>query len=103
MTDPADLPRRLGQLRHDVDDVYELLDATNEKLVAVADIQQRHSNRLDEIQRTLDLQTGRMGRVEGRLDGVEGRLDRIEHAQRQQGEKLDAILNLLRSDQPTSE
>jgi DNA-binding FrmR family transcriptional regulator len=91
--------REFRQMRHDVDDVFVLLtavekavDGTSKTLGTVWGVQRRHGNRLEEIQQSLDLQTGRLdrmednqrhqgerlGRVEGRLDGVEGRLDGID-------------------------
>lgn len=68
-------PRVVRQLRHDVDDVYELLDSTNQTVTSMASTQRRHSTRLEEIQQSLDLQ--------------DARLERIEDTQRQ-------ILDLLR-------
>jgi septal ring factor EnvC (AmiA/AmiB activator) len=73
---------RVSQLRHDVDDVYELLDRTNKTVATISATQQRHGNRLEEIQSSLDLTVGR--------------LDRLEQNQRDQGDKLDAILAVLR-------
>jgi septation ring formation regulator EzrA len=91
--------REFRQMRHDVDDVFELLGAvqktvegTRESLGTIWGVQRRHGNRLEEIQQSLDLQTGRMDRmednqrqqgerldrVEGRLEGVEGRLEGVE-------------------------
>jgi hypothetical protein len=64
------------QLRPDVDDVYELLDSTTRSVNTIASTQHQHSSQLEEIQQALDLQNGR--------------LDRIEDTQRQ-------ILDLLRS------
>lgn len=77
--------RRVGQLRHDVDDVYELLDRTNTAVAAISSTQRRHGNRLEEIQSSVDLTVGR--------------LDRLEQNQRAQGDKLDAILAALRGNQ----
>ncbi|MBP2371867.1 hypothetical protein [Pseudonocardia parietis] len=57
-------PRVVRQLRHDVDDVYDLLDSTNRTVTSVAGIQRRHSTRLEEIQQALDLQNGRLERIE---------------------------------------
>ena len=76
-------PRAVRQLRPDVDDVYELLDATTRSVDTIASTQHQHSSQLEEIQQALDLQNGR-------LDLQNGRLDRIEDTQRQ-------ILDLLRS------
>ena len=88
--------REFRQMRHDVDDVYGLLTTTSERLDAVSTrldtvwtVQRRHGNRLEEIQQSLDLQSGRM--------------DRLEDNQRQQSELLGGlaetqkqILDLLR-------
>jgi ABC-type transporter Mla subunit MlaD len=86
-----EIQRKVGQLRHDVDDVYELLDGTNELVTKIAGTQQRHGARLEEIQQTLDLTVGLM--------------DRIEDTQRRQYEtlnaKLDDVVALLRGNQPT--
>jgi hypothetical protein len=57
-------PRVVRQLRHDVDDVYGLLDSTNRTVTSVAATQRRHSTRLEEIQQALDLQGGRLERIE---------------------------------------
>lgn len=88
--------REFRQLRHDVDDVYALLDATSTAVSTISATQRRHTNRLEEVQQSLDLQSGRMDRVEDnqrqqgeRLGRVEGRLERIEETQQQ-------ILELLR-------
>jgi len=81
-----EIQHRVSRLRHDVDDVYELLDATNTTVSKIATTQRRHGNRLEEIQQSLDLTVGR--------------LDRLEDTQRQQNAKLDAILEALRGKQP---
>jgi chromosome segregation ATPase len=91
--------REFRQMRHDVDDAYRLLtvvqktvEGTRETLGTVWAVQRRHGTRLEEIQQSLDLQAGRLdrmedtqrqqgerlGRVEGRLDGVDGRLEGVE-------------------------
>ena len=54
---------------------------------AVASTQRRHTNRLDERQQALDLQTGR--------------LDRIEDTQRQMLDTQHQIIELLRDAKPT--
>lgn len=89
--------REFRQLRHDVDDVYALLDTTSTAVSTVSATQRRHTNRLEEVQQALDLQSGRMDRVEDnqrqqgeRLGRVEGGLERIEETQQQ-------ILDLLRA------
>jgi len=57
-------PRVVRQLRHDLDDVYELLDSTNRTVTSIAATQRRHSNRFEEVQQALDLQGGRLERIE---------------------------------------
>ncbi len=57
-------PRVVRELRHDVDDVYQLLDSTNRTVTSVAATQRRHSTRFEEIQQSLDLQSGRLERIE---------------------------------------
>ena len=97
--------REFRQMRHDVDDVFVLLtavekavDGTRETLGTVWGVQRRHGNRLEEIQQSLDLQTGRLDRIEDNqrhqgegLVRVEGRLDRMEDNQRDQGDRLGRI------------
>jgi hypothetical protein len=65
------------QPRHDVDDIYELLDTTSSAVTKIAATQRRHGNRLGEIQQALDLQNGRLDRIEGTqrqiLDLLRGR------------------------------
>ena len=55
--------REFRQMRHDVDDVYDLLSTTDKTLGTVWAVQRRHGNRLDEIQQTLDLHSGRLDRM----------------------------------------
>ncbi|MDN5855498.1 MAG: hypothetical protein L0K86_22165 [Actinomycetia bacterium] len=76
MSDPEGA-RVVRQLRHDVDDVYELLSE-------VAEVQRTHGGELGEIRQAIRLQGDRLDRVDGRLEG-------IEDTQRQ-------ILELLRDD-----
>jgi septation ring formation regulator EzrA len=97
--------REFRQMRHDVDDVFVLLtavekavDGTRETLGTVWGVQRRHGNRLEEIQQSLDLQTGRLDRMEDNqrhqgegLVRVEGRLDRMEDNQRDQRDRLGRI------------
>lgn len=78
MSDPEGA-RVVRQLRHDVDDVYELLGE-------VAEIQRGHTGELREMTQALQRQSDRLDRVDGRLEG-------IEDAQRQ-------ILELLRDSRP---
>ena len=70
--------RVVRQLRHDVDDVYELLGE-------VAETQRGHTSELGEVRHILQRQGDR-------LNGLDGRLEGIEDTQRQ-------ILELLRGGQ----
>jgi hypothetical protein len=69
--------REFRQMRHDVDDIYALLDTTSTAVTTVSATQRRHTNRLEEIQQSLDLQTGRLDRIEDNqrqiLDLLRGR------------------------------
>jgi len=88
-----EMEHRVSQLRHDVDDVYELLDATNQTVSTLATTQQQHGIWLTEIRQRID-------HVENVVDRVENVIDRVEGAQREQGSKLDTILALLGGDRP---
>jgi len=84
--------REFRQMRNDVDDGYALLESIGKSVTTISAMQRRHGNRLEEIQQSVDLQSGRLdrmednqrqqaarlGRVGGRLDGVEGRLDSVD-------------------------
>ncbi len=121
-----EIQRKIGQLRHDVDDVYEIVDGMNELVTKIAGTQQRHSTRLEEIQQALDLSVGRMDRIENtqrrqedaqrRLEDAQRRLEdgqqrledgqqRLEDTQQQQYEtlnaKLDSIVTLLHGNRPS--
>ncbi|MDN5861733.1 MAG: hypothetical protein L0H84_24290 [Pseudonocardia sp.] len=71
--------RVVRQLRHDVDDVYELLSD-------VAEAQRAYGGELGEMSQAVRSHGDRLERVEERLDGIEG-------GQRQ-------ILELLRDGRP---
>ena len=77
--------REFRQMRHDVDDVYGLLKGVDKSITTISATQRRHSNRLEEIQTSLDLQNGWLNRMEDnqraqsqRLDGMEGRLEGVD-------------------------
>src|SRR5207237_1264436 len=117
MAAPDPDSREFRQMRHDVDDVYTLLDATKDKLDetrtavgTVWGVQRRHGNRLEEIQQSLDLQSGRLdrmedtqrqqgerlGRVDTRLEGVDTRLEGVDTRLGRIEETQQEILTLLR-------
>lgn len=110
------MEHRVSQLRHDVDDVYDLLNVTNENVKAMDEkveviaravsnldtsvsviktTQWRHGNRLDELQSAVDLAVGRLDRLEASHQRLEVSHQKIGEVQRQQDVKLDAILAAL--------
>ncbi len=84
--------REFRQMRNDVDDGYALLESIGKSVTTISATQRRHGNRLEEIQQSVDLQSGRLdrmednqrqqaarlGRVEGRLEGVDNRLEGVD-------------------------
>ncbi|HKR52526.1 MAG TPA: hypothetical protein VJT72_23705 [Pseudonocardiaceae bacterium] len=93
-----EIQRKIGQLRHDVDDVYELLDGTNELVTKIAGTQQRHGTRLEEIQQSLDLTVGRMDRIE---DTQRRQYETLNAQNETLNTKLDDVVALLRGNQST--
>jgi hypothetical protein len=67
---PLDLPRKVRQLDNDVQSIYEML-------AKIGATQQRQGNRLEEIG---------------------GTIEEVVTRQEEHGEKLDAIIELLRGD-----
>jgi hypothetical protein len=59
--------RVVRQLRHDVDDVYELLNTVQQTLTTRSDNQDA---RLDRIEATQAQQNDRLERIDGRLDQI---------------------------------
>ncbi|MGH3910619.1 MAG: hypothetical protein ACRDRM_07280 [Pseudonocardiaceae bacterium] len=100
MTRPEELPHKVSQIRHDLDDLYELMSQVEQNQTRAAGVLHRHGIRLEELQQTLDLHGGRIDRIDGRIDRIDGHLDRIEDNQRQQFDHLSAqiaeILSALR-------
>ncbi len=86
MTALPDIPRKVSQIRHDLDDLYELMSQVDRSQTRISGVLHRHNNRFEELQQTLDLHGGR--------------LDRIEDNHRRQFEHLSAqmaeILGVLR-------
>ena len=81
MTVDPDIPRRVAQVRHDIDDLYALQTTANNALNTLTGQQRRLANRVDEVQQTLDLHGGR--------------LDRIQDNQRRQSEQLAELSDQL--------
>ena len=76
--------REFRQMRDDVDDGYALLESIGKSVTTISATQRRHGNRLEEIQQSVDLQSGRLDRMEdnqrqqaARLGRVEGRLEGV--------------------------
>ena len=99
-----DSERRIRQLRHDVDDVYDIVDATSKKAISIHTVQRRHGLRLDEIQQSLDMHTGRLDRLEAgqqrlddRMGGLEDRMGGLETRMGGVESKLDEVIDLLKA------
>ena len=101
-----EIQRKIGQLRHDVDDVYELLDGTNELVTKIAGTQQRHGTRLEEIQQSLDLTVGRMDRIEDtqrrQYETLNAQYETLNAQYETLNTKLDDVVALLRGNQSTN-
>jgi len=103
MAAPDPESREFRQVRHDVDDVYGLLEGVDKSITTISATQRRHSNRLEEIQQSLDLQSGRLDRIEDVQRKQTERLGRVEDNQQEQTDRfgrvegqLGEILALLR-------
>jgi hypothetical protein len=66
---------------HNVEDVYKVVEGTDQSIRTMAVKHHQFGNRLDEIQVAQDLAVGR--------------LHRVEEAQREQSAKMDQLLALL--------
>jgi chromosome segregation ATPase len=104
MSVQPDIPHKLGQMRHDLDDLYELVSQGQARITGTL---MRHHNRLEELQQTLDLHNGRLDRIEDNQRRHSERLERIEDNQRQQFDQLSAqmaeILGVLRGSAPVTD
>ncbi len=92
MTVQPDFPRKVNQMCHDLDDLYELMSQVNSSQTRISGVLLRHNNRFEELQQTLDLHSGR-------LDRIEDNQRRLEDNQNRQFDHLSAqmakILNVL--------
>ena len=100
VTVQPDIPYKVSQIRHDLDDLHELVSRVEKSQTRIEGVLEQHDNRFEELQQTLNLHGGR-------LDGMDGRLDSIEDSQRQQLEHLSAqmaeILGVLRGPRPPTQ
>jgi hypothetical protein len=81
MTTQGEFNRRVSQLRHDVDDVYDLQVVANQKF-------DRFAKKTNERFRHLD---GRFDAVDGRLDSVDTRLDSVDTRLDSVDTRLDSV------------
>jgi hypothetical protein len=87
-----DLPHKVRQIRHDVDDLYELVSQVDQSQTRAAGILLRHNNRLEELQQTLDLHSGRLGRIEDNQRRMQDNQHRqFEHLSAQMAEILGVL------------
>jgi predicted transcriptional regulator len=108
VTNPRDLERRVSQTRNDVDSLFDLLRETTDKTTSIADVQQQHGSRLEQIEQTLAAQAASLERVLGRLERLQGTqlnqtdiMDSHTEILDSHTEKLNEIVALLR-DRPES-
>jgi hypothetical protein len=59
VTVDPDIPRRVAQVRHDIEDLYALQTTANDALNTLNGQQRRLASRVEEVQQTLDLHGGR--------------------------------------------
>lgn len=79
---PSELERKVRRLDNDVQSIYELLST-------ISFTQNRHSGRLDEVDRRFDGIDQRLDGIDQRLEGHDKRFDTVDG-------KLDEVLTLLR-------
>jgi chromosome segregation ATPase len=91
MTIPAELERKVRRLDNDVQAIYELL-------AGISATQQRHGNRLNELDGRLTDMDGRLMTMDGRLTTMDGRLTDLDGRLTDLDGKLDVIVGLLRGD-----
>ncbi len=84
----ADVERKVRRLDNDVQAIYEILSQVEASQHKVIGTQQRHGNRLDEIDGRLGGVDDRLGGIDGRLGGIDGKLDQI-------GGQLTEVLEAL--------
>ena len=77
MTVDPDIPRRVAQARHDINDLYALQTTANDALNTVQQTLDLHSGRLDRIEDHQRQQTGRLDRIEDQLSGLSSQLTEV--------------------------
>ncbi len=100
VTAQPDIPHKVSQIRHDLDDLYELMSRVEKSQTRMAGVLLRHNNRFEELQQTLDLHGGRLDRIEDNQRRMQDSQQRLEDNQHRQFEHLSAqiaeILGVLR-------
>lgn len=84
------LERKVRQLDNDVQSIYELL-------AAIQGVQLRQTNRLDEMDRSIEAVATRLDAMETRLDAMESRLGAVDTRLESLEGLLKQVLELLRS------
>lgn len=87
-----DIPPRVAQASHDIDDLYELQAVAKDSLNKLAGQQQRLGNRVEEVQQTLGLHGGRLDRIEGNQGRQSDRLEAMSGQLTQVSEQLTEVL-----------
>ena len=90
MTTHGGVERRVRQLDADVQDIYLMLSQ-------IAGTQLRQGNRLEEIDLSVGVLSGRIDGIDTRLDGIDARLDGIDARLGTMEGKLDTVIDLLGS------
>jgi septal ring factor EnvC (AmiA/AmiB activator) len=91
VTAQPDLPHKVSQIRHDLDDLYELMSRVEKGQTRIERVLDRHNDRFEQLQQTLDQHDGRLDGIEDNQHRTNGRLDRIEDNQHQTNGRLDRI------------
>ena len=98
---PEELPHKVGQIRHDLDDLYELVSEVEKSQTRTAGVLHRHGNRLEELQQTLALHSGRLDRIEDNQRRMQENQHRqFEHLSTQLAEILGALRGPPTTDPP---
>ncbi|MGH3941762.1 MAG: hypothetical protein ACRDTG_24670 [Pseudonocardiaceae bacterium] len=91
MTMPEELPHRVSQIRHDLDDLYELMSQVEQGQTRIEGVLRGHHKRFEELQQTLTLHDGRLGRIEDNQHQTDNRLGQIQNNQQQTDSRLGRI------------
>jgi TolA-binding protein len=76
--------RHYWQMRHDVDDVYDLVGKVDRKVDALARTQDEHTARFDAVDRRFDAIEGQLAEMRGQFTAMQGQLVEVLQAVRPQ-------------------